>query len=399
MRQMNTIVNSIRRTLDLIFVNDEAGDACTMSEAHEPIIEAHPFHPPLLVTLRISLPATFESVATTNDFNFGKIDFVAFKESLHILDWTELDNLADVDLAVDYFDATLNRLFRIHVPVPRLHAKPPWSNSRLHLKRNRSAALRKYTNRRNPVTKHDFCQISNEYRTYSRHLYSCYVRRMQDDLRKNSKRFWSFVNEKRKQAGLPSYMFLGNLTSDNQQTTCDLFERHFSSVFNSTTASTAQVGDAMRNVPENMFDLGSVRFCEADINTGLSKLKNSSSAGPDGIPLIVLKKCAGELCTPLLKICNMSLQQLKFPESWKRSYVLPVFKKGDKCNIEYYRGVTSLCACSKLLEIIVCELLFSKVKSYISMEQHGFISKALHKYKFITVQFLLPPTYGMCCPG
>lgn len=55
--------------------------------------------------------------------------------------------------------------------------------------------------------------------------------------------------------------------------------------------------------------------------------------------------------------------------------MFPVHKKGDKRNIENYRGITSLCACSKIFELIVNDALFSACKSYISTDQHGFFPK------------------------
>lgn len=68
------------------------------------------------------------------------------------------------------------------------------------------------------------------------------------------------------------------------------------------------------------------------------------------------------------------MTQSKFPEIWKRSVMFPVFKKGDKRDIANYRGITSLCAGSKLLEILVGTVLFSEAKQYISYDQHGFYS-------------------------
>ncbi|XP_055543093.1 uncharacterized protein LOC129728666 [Wyeomyia smithii] len=249
-RQMSTIVNNRNHTLDPVFVNDVAKDACTLSEAHEPIIEADLFHPPLLLTLCISLPTSYESCSVSNEFNFGHADFVGVNQSLLETDWSVLDDFGNVDLAADFFSDTLRQFFRHHVPTFGPRMNPPWSNARLRfLKRKRSAALKKYTYRRNPTTKQHFFQISNEYRAYNQFRYSEYVRRTQNDLKKKPKRFWSFVNEKRKQSGLPSNMFLEDLVSANTQTTCDLFAKHFASVFSPTVASDLQIDDAMRNIP------------------------------------------------------------------------------------------------------------------------------------------------------
>lgn len=40
-----------------------------------------------------------------------------------------------------------------------------------------------------------------------------------------------------------------------------------------------------------------------------------------------------------------------------------------------YRGITSLCACSKVFEIIIYDALFASCKHYISIDQHGFYPK------------------------
>lgn len=55
--------------------------------------------------------------------------------------------------------------------------------------------------------------------------------------------------------------------------------------------------------------------------------------------------------------------------------MFPVHKKGDKADIENYRGITSLCASSKVFEIIVNDALFASCQRYISTEQHGFFPK------------------------
>lgn len=60
---------------------------------------------------------------------------------------------------------------------------------------------------------------------------------------------------------------------------------------------------------------------------------------------------------------------------WKTLYLSPIYKKGDKRNIANYRGITSLCAPSKVFEIIVNDDFFSSCKQYISPDQHGFYPK------------------------
>lgn len=101
----------------------------------------------------------------------------------------------------------------------------------------------------------------------------------------------------------------------------------------------------------------------------------SHAPGPDGIPSCILKNCSHSLATPLAKLFSRSLQEGKFPDEWKVSSMFPVYKKGDKKDVHNYRGITSLCSCSKLFEILINDALFNSCKSFISTAQHGFFPK------------------------
>lgn len=167
-------------------------------------------------------------------------------------------------------------------------------------------------------------------------------------------------------------MFLGESSANSTEEKCSLFADHFSSVFNSNTTSDQQVEAALLNVPEHIVSMGTLQFSTNEVLDALCGMKSSSNPGPDGIPSLLLKKCAGVLCRPLCSLINLSLRNRKFPECWKRSYMFPVFKKGDKRDIANYRGITSLCP--KLFEILMGKMLFRKMNSYISTAQHGFYS-------------------------
>lgn len=148
-------------------------------------------------------------------------------------------------------------------------------------------------------------------------------------------------------------MFLGTQAANTQQESCDLFAEHFADAFQLVPSDDELIQVALRNVPTNVISLNSTYFTEEDVLNAIKQLKPSTSARPDGIPPIVLKQCASSLCQPLLMICKKSVELGRFPESWKLSVMFPAFKKGDKRNVQNYRGVTSLCAGSKLLETLV----------------------------------------------
>jgi len=136
-----------------------------------------------------------------------------------------------------------------------------------------------------------------------------------------------------------------------------------------------QIEAACRNVPLSEQPIDAIVIDEADIIAAATKLKASNSAGPDGIPSVFLKNCISLLTDPLGRIFRLSLASGRFPTLWKDAYMFPVHKKGDKRNADNYRGISSLCAASKLFELLVLDPMFFQCKNYISVDQHGFIPK------------------------
>ena len=55
-------------------------------------------------------------------------------------------------------------------------------------------------------------------------------------------------------------------------------------------------------------------------------ITNLDSSKTSGIPVVVLKNCEPELSYILAELVNMCLKESCFPECWKVSSVVPVFK-------------------------------------------------------------------------
>ena len=62
----------------------------------------------------------------------------------------------------------------------------------------------------------------------------------------------------------------------------------------------------------------------------ITKLDLSKASGPDCIPVVVLKNCEPELSYILAKLFNKCLKESCFPDCWKVSSVVPVFKNVGK---------------------------------------------------------------------
>ena len=80
----------------------------------------------------------------------------------------------------------------------------------------------------------------------------------------------------------------------------------------------------------------------------------SKASGPDCIPVVVLKNCEPELSYILAELFNKSLKESCFPDCWKVSSVVPVFKNvGERSSVKNYCPFSLLSVVSKVLEKLI----------------------------------------------
>ena len=86
----------------------------------------------------------------------------------------------------------------------------------------------------------------------------------------------------------------------------------------------------------------------------ITNLDSSKASGPNCIPVVVLKNCEPELSYILAKLFNKCLKESCFPDSWKVSSVVPVFKNvGERSTAKNYRPVSLLSVVNKVFEKLV----------------------------------------------
>jgi hypothetical protein len=121
--------------------------------------------------------------------------------------------------------------------------------------------------------------------------------------------------------------------------------------------------------------LNNITCSVEDVRSGLLSVRPDTSPGPDGIPAMVLVKCADALAPSLCSFFNFSLNKGEVPNSWKESCVITVFKSGDRKLICNYRPIPLNSIFSKILERLVVKGILKHLKNndFINMNQHGFI--------------------------
>ncbi|CAL4130262.1 unnamed protein product, partial [Meganyctiphanes norvegica] len=99
---------------------------------------------------------------------------------------------------------------------------------------------------------------------------------------------------------------------------------------------------------------------DKDVELAINNLKNCN--GVHTISTQVLKESMSLLAVPLSHIFNLCIEQRYFPTELKTGCITPIYKKGDKNNIENYRPVCSLSQFSKIFEKVV----FNRMTDYIT---------------------------------
>ena len=109
----------------------------------------------------------------------------------------------------------------------------------------------------------------------------------------------------------------------------------------------------------------------------ITNLDSSKASGPDCIPVVVLKNCEPELSYILAKLFNKCLKESCFPDCWKVSSVVSVFKNvGERSSAKHYRPVSLLSVVSKVFEKLVNNRIVDHLENcgLLSDFQYGFRS-------------------------
>ena len=120
---------------------------------------------------------------------------------------------------------------------------------------------------------------------------------------------------------------------------------------------------------EHRFDLKTTE--SSKVFTLLSKLCKSKATGLDKIFARLLRECADLIASSLCCIFNRSIVTSIFPEEWKCSKVIPLFKQGERCDLNNYYTISIILEVAKVFERIVYDQFYNNL---ISTEQSGFQS-------------------------
>jgi len=165
------------------------------------------YHPTLELTICLPFVDTLSPLLSpTKRRCFRKCDFKKLNKMTSQYNWANLFNCLNIKSATELFYIVLNSIFCECVPdsfPPKLDW-PPWFTNELQRLRNlKTNFYKKYNMAGGPSNFSRYVVARTYFNVHNSHCYSMYLNRCKFEFSKYPRKFYNFVNSKRKFSALP----------------------------------------------------------------------------------------------------------------------------------------------------------------------------------------------------
>lgn len=366
--QSNHIKNNNDVILDLVICSF---DNVCVTEANESLLPIDIQHPCLGISLETKHPFKSCKLVSTTKYNFRKADFLLMYQLIKNQKWDILKSCIDVNVALDTFYSILGDILGISVPKSTQIDKryPIWFNKQIILLiKKKYSYLRKSRKFRSHYWRSKYVNLRSVIKVKIKEAYLKYLFDVKTSLKSNPKFFWSYVKGLRDYSDVLQEMVYNERSYTGPQNVANGFADFFKSVFIDDADVTCSKFTVMTRFCDNLITRDEIMYA-------INKIKGNRAIGPDGIPAYILKGCSEYLLIPLKFLFNLILKTSIYPDKWKLSKVIPVYKSGSRQNICNYRPISIVCAISKIFEVVIFERLYNEISGKLTLSQHGFLPK------------------------
>lgn len=369
--QMNGTKNSDGKTLDLLFAS--SSDNILVTKANIPLSKVDKYHPPIEIFMDTYSNILYDIPAIITIYDYERTDYGAMNSFFANYDTADALNTTDIDSACASIYNMLLTAIDLYTPRKSIRSRnhPPWYNRELlSLKNKKNAAHRKANLSKTIEDKRLYEQARTIFQVTQKYLFDIYMVEMEAKIVEDPKKFWQYVNLKRKTSGFPSSMSYKDRTVSGCQEVCDLFAAFFRDTY--IEDDNMESTSAQRSPP--LLDIGAISFTEEEVRNTMMSLNTKKSTGPDNIHPSILKSCAQTLAPQMTSFFNRSLELGRYPEAFKIGHITPIYKSGLKNVASNYRAVSVLPTVAKLFDSLMANAIMKAAKSIITSKQHGFMS-------------------------
>lgn len=299
--------------------------------------------------------------------NFRSGNYDAINLILNSVQWdVEFSYLPSLDLKYQYFLSTLLRCMDSYIPFHSLSKQFVRYPSYIRkLLREKKKAYRKH--------------LSEHYKLLAKRA-SKAIKRFLNNVDRLAlsgpiKKLYRFVSNRLKcKECIPPLSLKDENLAVEDKSKASAFAIQFTSAFSSHKIVGAPPINPRKKATTSISD---IEFTVDKVCTALSSMPFKNSNTPDFLPHFILKKAAFFIAKPVTTIFRESLDSGVLPLLWSTSFVIPIFKKGDRHDVKNYRPIALTCLLCRVFEAFVSEFLLSHLLSnnLISSDQFGFLSR------------------------
>ena len=306
-----------------------------------------------------------------------------FSESISKIDWSNLYTISDTDKSFQFFQNKIDH-FAEHSfkqkQMKNIEFKCAWYDRELlHLARKKDRLYKHFLKTKTHCAKKKYQKIRNFYFHLINNKKKTFIQNKLKSHTNNIKKTWQVLNNLmgRNLFKLQTTSLLHkNKTLTDNIEIANAFNEHFSNaavkLAKNLPNSNSHFSNYLKSSNLSSIYLFPTSFLE--LKRLIAEIKPKLSTGFDQIPPVVLRYLSDDALHALSYIFNLSLLQGKFPDAFKKTKIVPIFKKGDSKNLSNYRPISLLSSFSKLLEKIMYKRLYNFLKCYniLNAEQFGF---------------------------
>lgn len=140
------------------------------------------------------------------------------------------------------------------------------------------------------------------------------------------------------------------------------------------TTSQLDRNNYLKHIPDQCQSMALLDTDPEEINSVIMNLKSDSAPGWDNISTCYLKVIRHEIIPILTHFFNLCFRTGTFPAPLKKSIITPVYKGGDKNDVNNYRPISVLSVFSKIFEKLLNTRLIKYLSTFniLSSNQYGF---------------------------
>ena len=300
-------------------------------------------------------------------YNYSKANWRDLNTALSNVDWKSLDS-CEPEAVWNKFCDILSSYIDSFVPkfTVKNEYQPPWFDSECYVKcKEKDRLHKKFKDNKSLQNELNFKNCRREFKNLikskMRNCFEC------TDRNTLNKKFWSHVKSKTKDCRIPEIVHYNSQSSYDAASKANLFNSYFFDQFSEPSSYNIDIDFS----EDAKYDID---FCPSKIRNILENTISSKAPGPDGIYGVVLKNCSNSLAEPLSIIFKLVYNTGILPSQWRLANVVPVFKKGEKNDVQNYRPISLTCLITKVMERIVYDELLHLTLNKIDSRQHGFLN-------------------------